>query len=520
MTEAHADGRGLARQRARSRCHRGHAAVCDAGGGIVAAWGDPAAVILPRSSCKMLQALPLLESGAGAGLDGERLALACASHQGGGDACRAGGALARRPRDVRSRPALRAADARRSRRAPPAAAADEAPCQLHNNCSGKHAGFLMLGRRLGAGPEYVEIDHPVQRAVRAAFEEMCGAESPGWGIDGCSAPNFATTVTGLARAMARMADPRGLGPAREDAARRLVAAMVAHPLLVAGEGRACSELMPAMDGARRGQDRRRGGLCRDPARARPRRGAEDRGRRHPGLGMRHRGAAGAARRDRRRPSGGGAAAEPADPEPPRRTGRRDPPRPGVLRRRRRDLSRRRRLAGRPIWAYLESGDATGFRHGRPRAPAVAVPRAGARAIRRRLNGRRRVCPKHPRGRKPCRSRKPSTTRSGTPTWCTRRRTAPACIYIDRHLVHEVTSPQAFEGLRMAGRKVRAPEKTVAVPDHNVPTDVNRARGIENAGEPHPGRHAAAERRTSSASSSTTSPTCGRGSCTSSAPSRG
>ena len=53
------------------------------------------------------------------------------------------------------------------------------------------------------------------------------------------------------------------------------------------------------------------------------------------------------------------------------------------------------------------------------------------------------------------------------------------LYIDRHLVHEVTSPQAFEGLRMAGRRVRAPEKTVAVPDHNVPTDVDRARGIEN-----------------------------------------
>ncbi|MFO1208030.1 MAG: 3-isopropylmalate dehydratase large subunit [Amaricoccus sp.] len=53
------------------------------------------------------------------------------------------------------------------------------------------------------------------------------------------------------------------------------------------------------------------------------------------------------------------------------------------------------------------------------------------------------------------------------------------LYIDRHLVHEVTSPQAFEGLRMAGRPVRAPEKTVAVPDHNVPTDVNRAKGIEN-----------------------------------------
>ena len=50
------------------------------------------------------------------------------------------------------------------------------------------------------------------------------------------------------------------------------------------------------------------------------------------------------------------------------------------------------------------------------------------------------------------------------------------LYIDRHLVHEVTSPQAFEGLRLAGRTVRCPEATVAVPDHNVPTK-NREQGI-------------------------------------------
>jgi 3-isopropylmalate/(R)-2-methylmalate dehydratase large subunit len=53
------------------------------------------------------------------------------------------------------------------------------------------------------------------------------------------------------------------------------------------------------------------------------------------------------------------------------------------------------------------------------------------------------------------------------------------LYIDRHLVHEVTSPQAFEGLRMSGRKVRAPEKTIAVPDHNVPTTLDRLKGIDN-----------------------------------------
>src|SRR5687768_1181295 len=53
------------------------------------------------------------------------------------------------------------------------------------------------------------------------------------------------------------------------------------------------------------------------------------------------------------------------------------------------------------------------------------------------------------------------------------------LYIDRHLVHEVTSPQAFEGLRMTNRKVRAPQKTLAVVDHNVPTSPDRHLGIKN-----------------------------------------
>ncbi|WP_420407852.1 3-isopropylmalate dehydratase large subunit [Hoeflea sp.] len=53
------------------------------------------------------------------------------------------------------------------------------------------------------------------------------------------------------------------------------------------------------------------------------------------------------------------------------------------------------------------------------------------------------------------------------------------LYIDRHLVHEVTSPQAFEGLRTAHRTVRAPDKTLAVVDHNVPTSPDRALGIKN-----------------------------------------
>ncbi|KRW95069.1 asparaginase [Paracoccus sp. MKU1] len=231
----------------RESSHLGHVVIADANG-IVEAWGNPGAVIYPRSSCKMIQALPLVESGAAdaAGLTSEHLALACASHNGArihtervaawlsalgledGD-LRCGAHL---PRDPAEHKRL--------------ICSDESPCQIHNNCSGKHAGFLTLKRHMNAGPEYVEIDHPVQRAVRRAFEEVTGETAAGWGVDGCSAPNFACTVEGLAHAMAGFAQP-GAG-ARGQAQRRLVEAMLAHPELVAGEGRACTELMRAMRG--------------------------------------------------------------------------------------------------------------------------------------------------------------------------------------------------------------------------------------------------------------------------------
>jgi len=229
--------------------HMGHAVVCNAQGEVVKAWGDPGQVVLPRSSSKMIQALPLVESGAAdaAGLGSEQLALSCASHNGaaihvsrvrawlaglglGDDDLRCGGHI---PRD-----------------------ADEAKCiicgsghpdQVHNNCSGKHAGFLTLTQHLGAGPEYVDPDHPVQKAVREAFEDVTGEVSPGFAIDGCSAPNFATSLKGMARAMAWFATA-GEGSVRGRAALRLRQAMVTHPELVAGEGRSCTELMRAMGG--------------------------------------------------------------------------------------------------------------------------------------------------------------------------------------------------------------------------------------------------------------------------------
>jgi L-asparaginase II len=88
----------------------------------------------------------------------------------------------------------------------------------------------------------------LQVAIRAATEETTGETVAGWGVDGCSAPNFAMTVEGLARAMAKFAVAREGQGARETAMARLARAMGAHPELVAGEGRACTELMRAMGG--------------------------------------------------------------------------------------------------------------------------------------------------------------------------------------------------------------------------------------------------------------------------------
>ncbi|WP_323783065.1 asparaginase [Leisingera sp.] len=230
--------------------HLGHAVICDASGQVVRSWGDPDAVIYPRSSAKMIQALPLITSGAAAryGLTSEQLALACASHNGahihtvrvnswldqlglGDDDFRCGPQL---PDDIPARNEL--------------IKTGNSPCQVHNNCSGKHAGFLTLMQYLGAGTEYIEVDHPVQQACLAAFEETTGLDSPGYGIDGCSAPNFATTVTGLARSMAWFASADDRSDRASQAAQQLVAAMTAHPELVAGETRACTNMMRAMGG--------------------------------------------------------------------------------------------------------------------------------------------------------------------------------------------------------------------------------------------------------------------------------
>ena len=228
--------------------HRGSLAVVDADGATVLALGDVAAPVYPRSAVKPLQALPLIESGAADrfGFGDEELALACASH--GGEPAHVAVAarmLARAGLDV---DALECGTHWPSHQpsAQALARSGGAPSALHNNCSGKHAGFLCVACAAGVDHHgYVGARHPVQREVKAAIDSLTGigVSEDACGIDGCSIPTWAVPLAALAHAFARFGSGQGLAPERAKTAARLRAAIAAQPYFVAGTGRFCSEIM-------------------------------------------------------------------------------------------------------------------------------------------------------------------------------------------------------------------------------------------------------------------------------------
>ena len=238
--------------------HRGAWAVVDAGGRLHSSAGDIERPIFPRSAVKVLQALPLVESGAADhfGLGDTQLALACASHGGEPEhVATAAAMLAQAGVDVNvlecgahwpyREPAQRAMAAR-----------GETPTALHNNCSGKHAGFVCLGcymadEMAGDGDRraflsgYVKPGHAVMREVTAALQAATGfdLEHTAAGTDGCSIPTYAIPLRHLALAFARVATGQGLRAGHAAAAHRLRAAVAKAPFMVAGSDRFDTRVM-------------------------------------------------------------------------------------------------------------------------------------------------------------------------------------------------------------------------------------------------------------------------------------
>ena len=234
--------------------HRGAVAVCDSGGGVVFSAGAVDAPVYPRSAVKAIQALPLVESGAADafGFADREIALAQSSHNGepGHVDC----ALA-----MLAAAGLSAADLECGAQWPSHRPSGNilvtdgrTPGPEHNNCSGKHAGFLCFAVHAGLPTKgYVEPDHPVQQAVRAAMQDLTGAAHivDRCGRDGCSIPTYAVPLTSLATAFARFGTGTGLSPDRRSAAERIFRAAVSEPWFVDGTGSFTTDALTALGGA-------------------------------------------------------------------------------------------------------------------------------------------------------------------------------------------------------------------------------------------------------------------------------
>lgn len=230
--------------------HRGAVAVVDADGKSVLDIGDVELPVFPRSAVKAIQALPLVESGAADayGFGNRELALACASHSGEPAHTETACAMLAKAGLDETAYECGAHWPRLQETVVALARAGSAPSQLHNNCSGKHAGFLCTCVHTGIDRHgYVAHSHPLQEAVREALESVTGAAHgmASCGTDGCSIPTYAVPLRNLAQGFARMATGNGLSPERAAAAKRLFAACMAEPFFVAGTDRADTAMMEA-----------------------------------------------------------------------------------------------------------------------------------------------------------------------------------------------------------------------------------------------------------------------------------
>ena len=233
--------------------HRGSLAIVDTAGKLVCGIGDVEARVFPRSAIKALQALPLVESGAAEALDltDAELSLACASHN--GEEVHANSARVMLMKAGLTEDALECGPQwpKRMEDAAKLILADEEPCGLHNNCSGKHAGFLGLAKVMGVETKgYVNPGHAVQREVRSVMEQMTGdtLTEDVCGIDGCSVPTYASPLQNFARAFAAFGTGEGLDPLRAEAAERIYDACINEPYMVAGADRFCTRVMEGFKG--------------------------------------------------------------------------------------------------------------------------------------------------------------------------------------------------------------------------------------------------------------------------------
>ena len=229
--------------------HFGAVAVVGTAGQVVAQAGDPHWLTFSRSALKALQALPFVQAGGPQqfGFSQAQVALLCASH--GGEDPHIAAAEGMLEKAGLTYQALRCGChvpgyfTLRDIAPPPDLVFDE----RHNNCSGKHAGFLAYCVQHGLSlTDYTELGHPLQQAIRRDVARAVGMDANDlkMGIDGCSAPNYALPLSRLASGYARLASGQN-DTEFGDSFHTLSEAMTAHPAMVSGTGRSDLAFMQA-----------------------------------------------------------------------------------------------------------------------------------------------------------------------------------------------------------------------------------------------------------------------------------
>ena len=229
------------------KASRGAVSVVDAHGKEVLALGDTAALVFPRSALKLVQVLPLLEAGLPAklGLPAAAIALMCGSHN-------AEPAHVNLALQILGAAKLGSQDLRCGTHPPLSKAVEYTlvtaglpPASIHSNCSGKHAGFLAFAKLLGASiHDYTDPDHPVQVRIRAWVSRVFEVPETQlhFGIDGCTAPNYAMPLRNIALGFRNLA----LWEASVSEVSQMAHAVAQHPWMVAGTDRFCTLLMEAV----------------------------------------------------------------------------------------------------------------------------------------------------------------------------------------------------------------------------------------------------------------------------------
>jgi L-asparaginase II len=235
--------------------HRGHIAVTDHTGHIHYAAGNPEAFIYARSSMKPVQALTIIESGAAEayGFTEEEVAILCASHNGEPQHTATVSAMLDKMDLTRHCLLCGPHMPYHAATAAKLAEAGHQPSELHNNCSGKHAGMLALALHTGADiGRYMEPEHTVQQRMLQTVSELAGypEEQIVLGTDGCGVPVFGLPLHRLAAAYAELGriSCQDSASVRACAASRIIEALRAHPFQLAGTGRYDTRLIEVTNG--------------------------------------------------------------------------------------------------------------------------------------------------------------------------------------------------------------------------------------------------------------------------------